>query len=449
MIVSAFVGYIVTQSQVVNFRYEQQRATDIAEAGLNYYKWFLSHYPGDVTNGTGAPGPYVHQYKDPEGGFIGEFSLEVASSTYCGDITAIDITSTGYTYAEPEAKAIVRARYVRPTVAEYSFITNSGVWYGAGGSVVGPVHSNQGIRMDSAHNSTVGSGQLSWTCNSSYGCSPTQVVDGVYTTSGDADPGLFSFPVSPIDFAGISLDLSGIKDKAQNHGGRYYGPSGGHGYSVVFNGNNTATVYRVTNTTDYQSYSSSQGWHWGERNVISNQVSLGNVTISNSCPVLFFEDKVWVSGNVNQKVMLAAANLSLVSQTNVVLNGDLRYVAGSGAGIVVIAEDDIDIGVTVPNNMDINGIFIAQNGRFGRNHYTTGYFSSALDPYVIRNSLDTLGTVVSNQRAGTTWVNASGVTISGFQGGVDSYDQDQVENPPPFTPETSDVYSFRDWRQDG
>jgi hypothetical protein len=449
LIVSAFVGYVITQNQVVTFRYEQQRATEIAEAGLNYYKWYLAHFPGDVTNGTGLPGPYVHQYKDPEGDFIGEFSLEVNTNAYCGSISSIDVSSTAHTYAAPDAVSTVRARYTRPTVAEYSFITNAGVWYGSTGTVIGPLHSNQGLRMDAAHNSTIGSGQTSWSCDSTYGCSPTRTVDGVYTTSGNATPGLFSFPVSPIDFTGITLDLSDMKTRAQNNGGSYLGPSGGHGYAIEFNANGTASVRRVTNTLVYQSYSSAQGWHNTERNVITASTSVGTITINPDCPLIFVEDKVWVKGDISQKVTLAAANLSSGSQTNIVLSGDIEYVSGSEAGLLLIAEDDMDVGLEVPNNMDIQGIFIAQNGRFGRNHYRTSDLPTAQDPYVIRASLDTLGTIVTNTRAGTAWVNTSGTVTSGFQGGDDSFDRDQVDNPPPLTPETSDVYVFEDWRQDG
>lgn len=449
VILSSFISYIVTQNQLVNFRYEQQRATEIAEAGLNYYRWHLAHFPADVTDGTGLPGPYVHVYKDPLGTDIGEFSLEVSSSTYCGAIAAIDIASTGFTYDNPSAKSTVRARYVRPSVAEYSFITNSGVWYGEDETVVGPVHSNQGIRMEAAHNATIGSGQSSWTCDSSYGCSPTRVVNGVYTTSGLATPGLFNFPVSPIDFAGISLDLSDIKNKAINKGGIYYGPSGAYGYSVTFYGDGTVNVRRVTNTYDYQSYSSAQGWHYGERNAITASTNLATKTINPSCPVLFFEDKVWVKGDVRQKVTLAAANLSLGAETNVVLSGNLSYIPGSDAGLLVLAEDDIDLGLDVPNDMTISGIFIAQNGRYGRNFYHTSYFSSTYDPYVIRNSLNTLGTVVSNQRSVTTWLSGGGTVTSGFRNNISSYDRNQVDDPPPLTPETNDVYIFKKWQQDG
>jgi hypothetical protein len=450
-LVSSFIGYVVTQNQVVNFRHEQQRATEIAEAGLNYYRWYLAHYPSDVTSGTGLPGPYVHEYKDPEGDVIGEFSLEISSSNYCGDIATIDITSTGHTYVDPTAIARVSARYKRPTVADYSFVINSGVWFGDSRIITGPVHGNQGVKMDGFHNSSVGSGQATFNCTSTYGCNPTNYgVDGVYTTSGQATPSLFQYPVSPIDFAGITLDLADIKDKAQNNGGIYYGPISGYGYRVIFNPNDTIDVYQVRNTADYYSYSSEEGTHSGERNIITNQRRLANDRpIDPDCPVLFFEDKTWIEGEVNQKVAIAAANLSSNAQTNIVINGNLTYGSNPDAGLVAIAEDDIDVGVVVPNNMTANGIYIAQNGRFGRNQYQTSWFNSSYDPYVTRNSLTRLGTVVSNGRTGTAWINSYGTTVSGFHNRTTSFDINQVKNPPPLTPETSDVYLFEDWRQDG
>jgi hypothetical protein len=461
VIISSFVGYVVTQNQVVNFRHEQQRATDIAEAGLNYYKWFLAHYPEDTTNGTGQPGPYVHQYQDPEGDYIGEFSLDIDSNTYCGEVSSIEVTSTAHTYVDPSAVSVVSARYTRPTVAEYSFITNGATWYGDDRVITGPVHSNQGIRMDGSHNSFVGSGLTDWTCDSSFGCSTNQTVDGVFTSTANASPGLFSFPTSPVDFAGITLDLALMKNLAEDpgSGGIYYGPSGGYGYRVTFNGDEV-TVRRVNNTYNYYAYSNSEGWHTGERNVIASESFIANRNIDPDCPLLFFEDKVWLEGDISEKVTIAAANLSSGSQTNIVLNNNIEYVDGSEAGLLAIAEDDVDVGLYVPNNMRADGIYIAQNGRFGRNHYCEscssggGWWSTNyglpdwLDPYVTRNSLTRYGSVISNGRVGTQWT-SGGVTISGFLNRDTSFDSNQVDNPPPLTPQTSDVYIFEDWNQEG
>jgi hypothetical protein len=452
VMISSFVGFVVTQNQVVNFRFEQQRATDIAEAGLNYYRWFLAHNPDDVTNGTGVPGPYVYEYVDPEGAAIGEYSLDVASSSYCGSISDITVTSTGSTYQNPAALSRISGRYAKPTVAEYSFITNAGVRYGASSVVQGPIHSNQGIRMDASHNSTVSSVQSTTTCDSSFGCSPSQQQPGVYTLAGTPNPGLFEYPATLIDFTRLALNLGDMKTRAENNGGIYYGPAPGSnfGYRLTFNGNNTVTIRRVTGTVaDYRSESTREGVHFGERNVITTTSLVATRTINPACPLIYIEDKVWIEGVVNQKVAVAAADLVESGNTPMVLNGNITYAAGSNAGLLAIAEGDIDVGLQVPNNMTISGIFISQDGRYGRNHYTAANVGSSLAPYVIRNRLELLGTIVTKERAGTRWVNSSGVTLSGFNTGSSSFDRAQVDNPPPLIPATSEISTFSNWNQEG
>lgn len=444
LVISSFVGYIVTQNNLVNFRFEQQRATEIAEAGLNYYKWYLAHYPGDSTNGTGLPGPYVHVYEDPEDGPIGEFSLSIASSSYCGDVASIDITSTGHTYVDPSAVAVVSGRYSRPTVASYSFVTNSGVWYGPTSVTNGPIHSNQGIRMEAAHNSVVSSGQADWLCNSSYGCSPSATVDGVYTTSGNANPSLFSFPVAPINFAGITLDLADIQNKAEFGGGLYFGPSGKSGYHVIFRAGNQVEVRRVNSKQNEPN-----GYAWGRyMNILKGTSLVGIYDIDPACPVIFVEDQVWLEGEVAGKVTIAAADIDSVGvDPSIILNDNITY-STANAGLLAVAEYDMLIGLVVPDDMELNGIFVAQTGHFGRNYYNTS-MPNAWEQYIIRNSLTMNGTIVSNNRAGYNWVYSNGNLASGFTSSASSYDVSQIYNSPPYTPITSDVYTFFNWRQDG
>jgi hypothetical protein len=454
LIVSSFIGYVATQNQVVNFRHEQHRATEIAEAGLNYYRWYLAHNPGDVTNGTGLPGPFVHEYKDPEGGTIGEFSLDISSNEYCGDIASIDITSTGHTYVDPDAIARISARYKQLTVADYSFINNASIRYGSTRVITGPVHGNQGVRMDGAHNSFVGAGVPTFDGN-----------DGVYTTTVNATPGLFRFPISPIDFTGLTIDMAQIRARAQSDG-IYYGPTAQDGYRLEFNSDGTIDVYEVTQTSNYWSYSAVEKWHQGERNDIRNETLLNaGLVINPDCPVLFFEDKLWIEGQVTQKVAVGVGLNTTPNpygsgsngQNNIVIHNNLQYVPNSDAGLVAIAEEDIDVGIEVQNNMSADGIFIAQKGRFGRNYYCTscGFrFTDYglpwfLDQYVSRDNLNRLGSVVSNLGGGTEWSSDGGNHLSGFRSRITSFDRNQVDDPPPLTPATNDVYELQNWQQDG
>ncbi len=438
--IAAFISFIVTQhrSQIINYHREQ--AIDIAEAGLNYYKWFLAHNPGNVTNGTGVAGPYVGVYSDPEGGPIGEYSLTVASSSACGETYAVDIVSTGKTYAEPNYGRTVYGRYAQPTVAEYAYIINSNVWAGADRVIVGPYHSNGGIRMDGTNNSTVTSGQETWSCTPSFGCTPTTTRAGVFGAGANFD--LWSYPSTPINFTGITVDLADMQYKAQNAGGRYFGPSGRSGYHIIFKSNGTYDVRRVNSK-----HNEPNGYAWGRyMHILNGTTLLGNYPIPTGCAVIYVEDQVWLEGVVKGKVTLAVADVDTVGRDpSIILNNNITY-ADANSGLLAIGEYDVLIGLEVPDNMTLNGIFMAQLGHFGRNHFDTS-IPASWRAYIKRNSLTINGTIVSNGREGTKWVNNLGVYTSGFNTRYNSYDRDLVSDPPPLTPETSDTYEFIEWRE--
>ncbi|MFM2374450.1 MAG: hypothetical protein RLZZ234_445, partial [Candidatus Parcubacteria bacterium] len=208
-IITSFTGFVVTQSISQTAKVDKERALEIAEAGLDYYKWYLSHYPNDVTHGTTTPGPYVIPYEDPEAGRIGEFALTINGNMVCGDLASVDITSTGTADSAPSIHRAVYGRYARPTVSEFAYIINSNVWAGADRTIVGPYHSNGGVRMDGTNNSTVSSGVETWSCTSSFGCSPTQTKDGVFGAGPNSS--LWSWPSPPINFTGLSVDLAAMK----------------------------------------------------------------------------------------------------------------------------------------------------------------------------------------------------------------------------------------------
>ncbi len=447
VILSSFVTFIITQSRLIEQRIQFEQAGQIAEAGLNYYKWFLAHYPNSTTTSvTGV-------YSDPELGPIGEYQLALASTTYCGTIMSRQVVSTGFTYDNPGVTRIMQARYARPNVAEFSFIINSNVWAGDDRIINGPYHSNGGVRMDGTHNSSVTSGQATWSCSPSFGCTPTSTRNGVFTTTANASPALFEFPSAPINFGAITVDLTDIETRARTGGGIFLPPSGGFGYHVIFNSTNTITVRRVTNTQSYWGYTSESDWQT-ERHVMSATSTPTTYTIPANCPVIAIQDKVWLEGTIPAKVTIAASHAtSTASNPSIILQGNLNYTSPTTSGLLAIAEQDVLIGVNVPDNMVLNGIFIAKNGRYGRNHYcqscTSGGNSRGLpnnlDPFVIRNSETHNGTIVSNGRVGTQWT-SGGVTTSGFRDRYTSYDRNLVESPPPFIPETSDVYEFSDWR---
>jgi hypothetical protein len=210
---------------------------------------------------------------------------------------------------------------------------------------------------------------------------------------------------------------------------------------------------KVVGAIQVWGYSIENGWQQ-ERTVMSNVQNETTSVILPACPVIFVEDNVWLDGVVRGKVVVAAADVTTPGVSrSIILNGDITYASGSGNGLTAIAEKDVLVGLQVPDVMTINGVFIAQLGRFGRNHYCQNDCSSTagnqglpgtLDPYVIRSTLNTNGTVVSNGRVGTKWT-SGGTFISGFAQRNDTYDRALAQDPPPFTPAISDDYEFVQW----
>jgi len=446
IIIFGLIGFIFTQNKLQLAKENQEKALHIAEAGLNYYKWFLAHFPTDLQDGTGGPGPYEHEYEDPEGGAMGKFSLDITGNTQCNALSSIDIESTGWTYEDTNRTRTVEGRYARPSVANYAYIINDNVWAGGDRVIQGPYHSNGGIRMDGTNESVVTSAQTDWLCSGSFGCNPNQTQPGVFGDSPNSS--LWEFPVAPVDFAGLTLDLVNMKDQAQNGGGLYFGPVGGEsnrrGYHAVFKADGTVDVYRVTNTYRTRGYATETGWGW-DYHEIRSQTFLGNYAIPSGCSLIFFEDKLWVEGVVNGKVTVASADVSQPNyDTDVILSGNITYTAYDGSnGLTAIAEHSVLIPVNSPETMELNGIFIAQLGHFGRNHYSTGYSSYAGSDSQ-KDMLTIRGTIVSNGRVGTKW-GCGGSCWSGYETRVNSYDRNLANDPPPLTPYVDDEYRFIKW----
>ena len=343
---------------------------------------------------------------------------------------------------------MVFGKYARPSVAEYAYIINSNVWAGADREIVGPYHSNGGIRMDGENQSTVTSAVTDWLCSSSFGCSPSQTQPGVFGVGSDSD--LWEFPVPSIDFVGITVDLVNMKNNAVSSG-IYLPPSGARGYRVVFRDNGTIDIYRVNSTSYVWGYSTTNGWQ-RDYHIITDETFLENRTVPTGCQLVFVEDQLWVEGEVKGKITIASANVTDPNEdTDVILSGDIDYTTLDGSdGLTVVAEDSLLIPLLSPDNMKLRGIFIAQKDHFGRHHYMR-YGSRrvpyAYSSYVKRTKLEIVGTIVSDGRVGTKWT-CSGVWCSGYGQRENSYDRKLATDPPPLTPYVSDEFLFIQWREE-
>src|SRR3990170_1044511 len=116
IITSAFVVIIYGMLSVLSLQLDSshrqtasEEALNIAEAGINYYKWHLAHDPNDFTDGTGQAGPYIHDYLDPQGASVGKYSIEVTQPLAGSSI--VEIKSTGWDNDYQAVKRTIIAQY--------------------------------------------------------------------------------------------------------------------------------------------------------------------------------------------------------------------------------------------------------------------------------------------------------------------------------------------------
>lgn len=472
VILGTITSYTFTQSRYGRALYAREQAIQIAEAGLEYYRWFLAHNPGNLTNGTGQAGPYAYIVSDPEGSTVGSASLTIVGNRACSVIQSIDITSQGTSDANPLFKRTLFARYMRPSVAEYSHIVSDNVWAGSDRVITGPYHANGGIRMDGLNYSDVTSAVSTWVCNAGFGCNPTNnATPGVFGAG--AGSALWQYPVPQIDFpsffGALGTSTAALKNYAYNDGimlsptttrvdgvqqGGSYSSVGGseqRGYHIIFRSDGSVDVYRVTGTTLVRGYNSLLGWY-NDYSIISSEAYVGRFTPPADCAVIFSQAKTWIEGTVSGKITLVAADEGSFVPNVLFGNNNLTYQTLDGTtGLTVIAEGSIIIPLLSPDIMTVRGIFIAQTGFFGRNHYTTSGSNevpSQYDAYVQRSQLTTNGSVISFRRVGTKWLCGSpGVYCSGYNNRIDNYDRLLAFSPPPFTPAASADYKFVLWRE--
>ena len=76
---TGLIGWAGANIKASRESFYREQAFEIAEAGIEYYRWHLAHNPTDFQDGTGASGPYIHAYYDKDGVRIGQFELTITS----------------------------------------------------------------------------------------------------------------------------------------------------------------------------------------------------------------------------------------------------------------------------------------------------------------------------------------------------------------------------------
>jgi len=421
---------------------DSDAAFHIAEAGINYYTWFLNHHSGDFQNGLEVEGPYIQEFEDGLGNKIGYFWLEMEEPAVGSTIGTV--TSTGALYRPSAPPRTVRAQIGVPSLARFAFLTNSDVWFGASESLDGMLHSNGGIRFDGSGNGLITSAKETYTCQNYHGCTPAQTRAGIWGSGGPQS--LWSFPVPTIDFDLITGHLSLLETLAQSAEGLFLGTTTGQfdGYHLILNSGGTAdpsddtvVVNRVRQTWQNSGYTLEGGWQ-NYRDRIRQEQYFATYTMPEN-GVIFVDDDVWVSGETSSRVTIAAAHFpeQVNNYRSIVVANNLRQYTQDGSAVIgLIAQKDVRLAADSPNNIDIHAVMMAQKGKVIRPFYNGS----------ILNTIQTYGGIITNQVWTWTWVNGSGAVISGYENTHSDYDPHLIYSPPPHFP-TTGQYEVLQWEE--
>lgn len=419
------------------------RAFSIAEAGIEYYQWHLAHAPEDFEDGTGEPGPYVHDYYDESGNLIGTFTLTITPPP--PGSTVVTIQSAGNIVADPDITKIIKVEMAIPSFAQYAWALNSFVEFGSGAQVYGEVQSNDGIYFDGVAHNLVESA-LTTTTNPNTG----KTEWAVFTDGPPADPtpptplatnqNVFmagrSVGVPAIDFTALTENLSDIEALAQASG-TYFPSSTADGYDLALATSGIYSVYKVTSLVSAPHGCSNSGQTgWGTWSV-GNETLVATGTIPENGD-MFFEDNLWVRGQIDDKrLTIASARFpeSPSTYSSITVNNSLTYTNFNGSDtLALVSQDNINIGLESDNNLTIDGALVAVNGAIQRYSY------SGCGTDASRATLTTDGMLASNQQSGVYYS-----TSNGYQSRSYNYDANLLYAPPPSFPLSTNQYSIIYW----
>ena len=426
IIVVGISSYAISENRASVKKHNREMAFQVAEAGINYYRWHLAHNSGDFQDGTGVPGPYMHEYKDKDGNIIGRFSLEI-TPPQTGS-TVVTIESTGWLDAQPGSKRVLRARVGFPSLTDYAFLTNTDVWIGDTEVMHGKFHSNGGVRFDGSGDAPITSAVPTYICKSHHGCG-NQIKPGIWGTGGPQE--YWNFPVPAKDFGSvITANLEVIEDGARENG-LYLSSSGKQGWRLEFLASGQVRARKVNTANCYW------GADVGSSRYVVYCIDIRSEGSPTTYPMpsngyIFVNDRVWVDGVVNGR-----ATVGVATGKSIIINSSTVYLTRDGSHVLgLIAERDILVPRNSPDNLVVEAAMLAQNGAAKRYYY----------PGNIKNSITTYGSVITNGTWTWSWVSGGGSVVSGYRNTNSTYDTNLTYNPPPGFPVGSE-YNLITWEE--
>lgn len=482
VILVSMIGYVVSQLKFSSNRVEREKAFQIAEAGIFWYRWYLAHEVSGKTaqeinsfwqSGTayGDAAPYEQEFFDLEGGAIGKYSIEIDPPE--SNSTVVIVRSTGWTYTIPDVKRTIQVRFRRPSWSEFTVLANNNMRFGAGTDIYGKIHSNKGIRFDGLAHNIISSSVPNYDDPDHTGA----VEFGVHTHVNpppavgsledsfrpkEAPPNSVpirtdvfeagrQFPVPEVSFTGVSSDLSFMKTQSQNPTSGLYFDDSDYGRHIILKSDGTMDVRTVTDY-DKDSYDfCGKVAHVGTNAIISESSSTSYPILDEE--IIFVENNVWIEGTINGKrLTVVAANLIGGDEANIFLGiNNLTYTNVDGSDVIgLVAQKDIEVIKDSQNILTIDAALIAQGGRIGRKYYSNGSYKSNKNctSYIpkdivpdYKNTITVNGSMATNLRYGFAYTDGTGYTNR-----ILNFDNNLLYYPPPYFP-TGTEYSIDLWEE--
>ena len=475
---------------------KKQEAFNIAEAGINYYLWHLSHNSTDYKDGKTTPttpnatlgyGPYEHSYIDDNAKTTGTYTLWVKPQG--SGSTIVTVRSIGKVNGSNVTRT-VEAQLGVPSFASYAVNSDSALWFGNTERADGPVHSNQGVRMDGFNSTDVTSANSTYVPPSSLGGNGSTSHPGVWCDTTVTSPVNCStrnktdwrYPVASVDFNQVTSSLCTIKKQAFNADSttasyaaltnacsqtptnrtNAYIPqrsstyTASKGYLIQLNTNGTYDLYNVNAEND-------------QATPYTTALTLQSVATGlsiNSSGVIFVEDNVWVRTNPNfhGRVTIAAGRLATTNNATLTIADDIVYSVKDGSDAIgLIAEGDVLIAPYAPPStggftFEVDAAIISQSGSVEYPLYYKGSTSKCTRGWTSSNqNFNYYGSVSTRLEWTWTWLvgssscgdaanSAGNGYLTGIMNNSTQYDYNLLYAPPPSFPLTS-TYNIMSWRE--
>lgn len=497
ILLTSILTFIASQVKYSLRIQAREQAFQIAESGINFYRWYLAHqvegrtaqqvatfWASGTAFGVTPLSPYTAIYYDPSGGAVGTYSITVESPEIGS--TMVKVTSVGTTYKYPDDKRTLVVRLRRPSWSENAVLANDFMRFGEGTEVFGKITSNKGIRFDGLAHNIVSSAVASFndpdhTGNNEFGVHthvnvpPATGVNDTFR-SGEAPPSAVrsrpdvfeagrAFPVATTDFNGVLGDLSLMKSEAQAGRGKYFDNSGvGRQITLLANG-----TFDVCTVNAYDAYNPTYGTGTNGITNYSGIVSGGTATYNgSSCVTSACCDSAscaWVSNNNhNRGKCVSKSNYPIVDngaifvEDNIWLSGiiNTKRISVVAANLIGGAIPSVyisnDVMYTNYNGNDILGIIGQNDIDIPRNSDTNLRIDGALlaqqgrvgrEYYsgLVKSTITIYGAIATNLRYGFAYTDGTGYTTRNLY-----YDNNLLYFPPPYFP-TGTQYQMDLWEE--